>query len=151
APNLYWMGGRDYQLLPNYCSAFDICMMPFAMNASTQFINPTKGLEYMATGRPVVSTPVRDVVRQWSEIVRIASTAEEFIAASEAAMKAGRNDQRILRGLDLAREHSWESTVEQLQDLIKAAIAPADRPSAKKIAPLETATLEYSYASTPGS
>jgi len=56
SPNLFWMGGRDYQQLPNYCGAFDICLMPFAMNASTQYINPTKGLEYMATGKPVIST-----------------------------------------------------------------------------------------------
>ena len=69
SPNLFWLGGRDYQVLPNYCRAFDVNMMCFAMNAATQYINPTKGLEYMATGKPIVSTPVRDVVRQWSDIV----------------------------------------------------------------------------------
>ncbi|HSV15656.1 MAG TPA: family 1 glycosylhydrolase, partial [Tepidisphaeraceae bacterium] len=54
APNLYWLGGRDYQQLPNYCRAFDVNMMCFANNAATQYINPTKGLEYMATGKPIV-------------------------------------------------------------------------------------------------
>ena len=63
SPNLYWLGGRDYQQLPNYCAAFDVYMMPFAINAATQYINPTKGLEYMATGKPIVSTPVQDVVQ----------------------------------------------------------------------------------------
>src|SRR5438270_3257327 len=64
-PNLYFMGQRDYSVLPNYCRAFDICMMPFAINAATQYINPTKALEYFATGRPVISTPVKDVVNQY--------------------------------------------------------------------------------------
>ena len=55
-------------------------MMCFAINAATEFINPTKGLEYMATGKPIVSTPVKDVVNQWSDIVLIAKGAEEFVA-----------------------------------------------------------------------
>src|SRR5437763_120589 len=69
APNLFWMGGRDYTVLPNYCRAFDICMMPFAMNASTQYINPTKALEYFSTGKPVISTPIEEVIRQYSDLV----------------------------------------------------------------------------------
>ena len=69
-PNLYWLGGRDYQVLPNYCRAFDVNMMCFAINAATQYINPTKALEYLATGKPVISTPVKDVVRQYSDTGR---------------------------------------------------------------------------------
>ena len=67
--NLHWLGGRDYAELPAYAKSFDVCLMPFAMNEATRFINPTKALEYMATGRPIVSTPVQDVVRQFSDIV----------------------------------------------------------------------------------
>jgi hypothetical protein len=83
SPNLYWLGGRDYHQLPHFVSAFDVCMMCFAINAATEFINPTKGLEYMATGKPVVSTHVRDVVKQWSDIVYLAKGTKEFIAAAE--------------------------------------------------------------------
>ena len=75
-------------------------MMPFAMNASTQYINPTKGLEYMATGRPIISTPVRDVVRQWSDIVQIVRTPGEFVAAAEKLLNE-RDATRIEKGLDL--------------------------------------------------
>src|SRR3954466_342060 len=108
SPNLFWMGGRDYQQLPNYCAAFDICMMPFAMNASTQYINPTKGLEYMATGKPIIGTPVRDVVRQWSDIVYIANNAQEFIDAAEKLL----NDetfrkQQVEKGLALSAQNGW--------------------------------------------
>ena len=65
-PNLHWMGGRDYQQLPAYVKKFDVCLMPFAINEATEYINPTKALEYMATERPIVSTPVEDVVLQFS-------------------------------------------------------------------------------------
>ncbi len=151
APNLFWMGGRDYEQLPNYCAAFDFCMMPFAMNASTQYINPTKGLEYMATGRPIISTPVKDVVRQWSDIVTIANNASEFVAAAENWLRHP-DHSRIERGLAKARESSWESTVAHMQELIKQAISSAKRNSvSKKIEPLSQAELSYQYQHTQGS
>ena len=52
-PNLHWLGGRKYEELPACCKGFDVCLMPFAMNEHTEFINPTKSLEYMATGRTI--------------------------------------------------------------------------------------------------
>jgi beta-glucosidase/6-phospho-beta-glucosidase/beta-galactosidase len=150
APNLYWLGGRDYQQLPNYCRAFDVNMMCFANNAATQYINPTKGLEYMATGKPIVSTPVRDVVRQWSDIVYLAKNAEEFIAAAEQALKDPKGE-RVQRGLELAKKCSWESTVATMQQLIKEAIGKDDRRSVRDIEPLEESELEYVYMATQGS
>jgi beta-glucosidase/6-phospho-beta-glucosidase/beta-galactosidase len=150
SPNLYWMGGRDYQVLPNYCAAFDICMMPFAMNASTQYINPTKGLEYMATGRPIISTPVRDVVRQWSHLVDVVQTADEFVAAAERRLRDP-DAARIQKALDLAKQCSWEVTVDTMQGLIREAIRPQDRRSHKTITPVSETELEYQYQYTPGS
>jgi beta-glucosidase/6-phospho-beta-glucosidase/beta-galactosidase/glycosyltransferase involved in cell wall biosynthesis len=150
SPNLFWLGGRDYQQLPNYCRAFDINMMCFAMNAATQFINPTKGLEYMATGKPIISTPVRDVVRQWSNVVRLATTAEEFVAAAEDALRAGPQDDRIIRGIELAKRNSWESTVQSMQRLIRDAIAK-NGTDTKAIAPLSESELDYAYLATQGS
>jgi glycosyltransferase involved in cell wall biosynthesis len=120
--NLRWLGGRDYAQLPGYAKAFAVCLMPFAMNEATRFINPTKALEYMATGRPVVSTPVRDVVRQYREVVAIGNDHAEFVRACQRA--AVRPDlQRIGRGLDLAARNSWDSIVEQLEGKIEAALA----------------------------
>ena len=74
-PNLHWLGGRDYSLLPAYVKKFDVCLMPFAINEATEYINPTKALEYMATGKPIVSTPVEDVVLQFSAVVKIGQNA----------------------------------------------------------------------------
>ncbi len=78
------------------------------MNSATEFINPTKALEYMACGKPIVGTPVRDVVRQWSNIIRIAASPSEFIAAIEAALAAGQSDARVIAGTKLAQESSWD-------------------------------------------
>jgi beta-glucosidase/6-phospho-beta-glucosidase/beta-galactosidase/glycosyltransferase involved in cell wall biosynthesis len=149
-PNLFWLGGRDYQVLPNYCKAFDICMMCFAINAATEYINPTKALEYFATGKPVISTPVKDVVRQYSDVVDIVKTAAEFVAAAERILK-NRPTERIDKGLALANASGWENTVSTMQRLIKVAITKPDRRSGRKIVPLTEAELEYQYQATQGS
>jgi glycosyltransferase involved in cell wall biosynthesis len=125
-------------------------MMPFAINAATEYINPTKALEYLATGRPVIATPVKDVVRQYSDLVDIVNTAEEFVAAAERAMQAA-DKSRIERGIAKAKDSSWESTVKKMQSLITEAISRPDRRSAKKIEPLPRAELEYVYQATQGS
>ena len=91
-PNLHWMGGRDYQVLPNYVKKFDVCLMPFALNEATEYINPTKALEYMATERPIVSTPVEDVVLQFSSVVKISKSSEDFVHVS-ARKRRSRPDQ----------------------------------------------------------
>ncbi len=113
-PNLHWMGGRDYAELPLYVRKFDVCLMPFAINEATEFINPTKALEYMASGRPIVSTAVEDVVLQFDHVVDIASSRDEFVLACEKAIDE-RDQRRINLGLKLARQNSWESIVAQLE------------------------------------
>ena len=120
--NLHWLGGRDYSELPNYAKAFDVCMMPFALNKATEFINPTKALEYMATGRPIVSTAVEDVVLQFSEVVDIAATAADFI--HRCARRVARQDrQAIERGLRLVARNSWESIVTELERHVDDALS----------------------------
>ncbi|AIE84281.1 glycosyltransferase [Fimbriimonas ginsengisoli] len=128
APNLHWPGGRDYKVLPDYCAAYDVCMMCFALNEATQYINPTKALEYLATGKPVVSTPVSDVVRQYADTVAIASTPEDFVACIERALNAP-DEIMIQRGIEKARQASWEATVERMQELIDEAVGTAAAPA----------------------
>ena len=121
-PNLHWLGGRDYSLLPAYVKKFDVCLMPFALNEATEYINPTKALEYMATGKPIVSTPVEDVVLQFTGAVKISRTSEEFLALCADA--AAQPDAAcIKRGRDLAQRNSWESIVAAMEGHIADAIA----------------------------
>ncbi|HTQ09654.1 MAG TPA: glycosyltransferase [Fimbriimonadaceae bacterium] len=120
--NILWLGNRDYRSLPNYCKAFDICMMPFALNEATVYINPTKALEYMATGRPIIATPVRDVVRQYSDIVYIEAEAEGFIRRAEQILRDP-DEARVRRGIEKAAASSWDNTVEKMRNLIFEAVA----------------------------
>src|SRR5699024_145258 len=71
AENIHYLGMKDYDELPNYLKAMDITMMPFALNDATRFISPTKTLEYMAAGKPIVSTAIKDVVRHYADCVHI--------------------------------------------------------------------------------
>ena len=119
--NLRWLGGREYSDLPAYAKGFDVCMMPFAMNEATRFINPTKALEYMATGRPIVSTPVEDVVVQFSDVVTVARDAAAFAEACERGAVC-QESRPIERGLALAQRNSWESIVARLEEHIEEAL-----------------------------
>jgi glycosyltransferase involved in cell wall biosynthesis len=117
-PNLHWLGGRDYSQLPAYVKGFDVCLMPFAINEATEYINPTKALEYMATGRPIVSTAVEDVVLQFSGVVEIAGSHEEFMRKCRLAVSEP-NAAAIRRGRKLARNNSWDSIVEAMRGHIE--------------------------------
>src|SRR6266436_2531443 len=83
--NIYYLGGKAYGDLPRYVAGWDVALMPFAKNESTRFISPTKTPEYLAAGKPVVSTSIRDVVRPYGRegLVSIADTPKEFIEAVE--------------------------------------------------------------------
>jgi UDP-galactopyranose mutase len=136
-PNIAWLGGKDYSELPAYLSGWDVAMMPFAINDATKFISPTKTPEYLAAGRPVVSTPIKDVIRHYGELdaVRIARTPAEFIAACETALALPRENREWLRPVDaVLSTMSWDETAAQMQALITEAAAErrAVQPLAKK-------------------
>jgi glycosyltransferase involved in cell wall biosynthesis len=119
--NLHWLGKRDYAELPGYSKAFDVCLMPFALNAATEYINPTKALEYMATGKPIVSTPVADVVRNFGQVVRIGKTAEEFVALCRQAAEQP-DTEAIQRGFKMVEANSWERIVGDLERHVEEAM-----------------------------
>src|SRR6185369_3109313 len=83
--NIHYLGSKKYEELPGYLAGWDVALLLFARNESTRFISPTKTPEYLAAGKPVISTSIRDVVRPYGELelVRIADTPEEFIKAAE--------------------------------------------------------------------
>jgi glycosyltransferase involved in cell wall biosynthesis len=121
APNIYWLGQQDYADLPAFCKGFDVCLMPFALNESTQFINPTKALEYMATGKMIVSSAVPDVVTNFSSVVKIAGGHSEFIRLCHEAFE-NPDQAAATRGIRLAAENSWESIVSALEGHIAEAL-----------------------------
>ena len=123
-PNLHWIGARPYADLPALTKGFSACLMPFAMNAATEYINPTKALEYMAAGRPVVSTALDEVRLNFSGVAHVAGSHEEFIAhcMREVAEPTG---ARIQAGLELAAQNTWEALVARMEQRIAAVLTPA--------------------------
>jgi UDP-galactopyranose mutase len=123
-PNIHYLGGKKYEQLPAYLSGWDVALMPFAMNESTQFISPTKTPEYLAGGKPVVSTPVRDVVRHYGHLqgVEIASTPEEFVAACERMLNLDRDGDWLAEADLLLSATSWSTTQARMSGLIAAVL-----------------------------
>ena len=119
--NLHWLGQRSYAELPAYVKAFDVCLMPFALNDATENINPTKTLEYMAAGKPIVSTPVADVVRNFTPIVQVANSHDEFVALCRQAAAAP-DTRQIVRGIERARGATWDATVRAIHGHVLAAV-----------------------------
>jgi UDP-galactopyranose mutase len=122
--NIHYLGGKSYTELPGYLAGWDVAMMPFALNESTRFISPTKTPEYLAAGKPVISTSIRDVIRPYGELglVRIADTAEQFVKAAEAAMAEDAKD-RIPQADAFLSRLSWDRTWGQMNLKIEDAIA----------------------------
>ena len=121
AANIHYLGGKTYEQLPTYLSGWDVALMPFAMNESTQFISPTKTPEYLAGGKPVVSTPVRDVVRSYGHLqgVHIAHDADGFVRCCEKALVQSREGGDWLAEADLILSAtSWETTQARMSGLI---------------------------------
>lgn len=122
-PNIHYVGQQPYSRLPNFLKGFDVCLMPFAMNEATRYISPTKTLEYMAAHKPIVSTPVPDVVANWGHAVYIADDAagviravDEIGAESEAARAA-----RLAAYDAIVDRNTWDTIAAEMRRLIEEA------------------------------
>ena len=133
ASNIKWLGQKQYAELPQYAKAYDVCLMPFALNEATEYINPTKTLEYMAAGKPIVSTAVADVVRNFTPVVKVARSYDGFAAAVRASLNTP-DPQLIARGIGMAADASWESIVGKMRRLIAEAVA-SNTPATTEAAP----------------
>lgn len=118
-PNIHYLGSKCYGELPGYVAGWDVALMPFARNDATRFISPTKTPEYMAAGKPVVSTSIRDVVRPYGQqgLVRIADDAAAFVRACEDAM-AEDATIRIRKADAFLRHLSWDDTWSRIRLLM---------------------------------
>ncbi len=119
--NIHWLGQQRYEDLPAIVKGFDVCLMPFALNEATKYINPTKTLEYMAGGKPIVSTAVADVVRNFTPIVDVAYSQDEFLDAVDRAWREP-NANLIAQGIERAAGSSWDATVESMRNDVQQAV-----------------------------
>jgi UDP-galactopyranose mutase len=117
APNIHYLGMRSYEQLPAYLAHFDVALIPFALNESTRFLSPTKTLEYMAAHKPIVSTPIRDVIELYGDVVRVSYSPEEFSHHVECAL-AEDAKTRYARETSLLAQHSWDSIAQRMHQVI---------------------------------
>lgn len=121
--NIHYLGQQSYKALPQFLAGWDICLLPFALNDSTQFISPTKTLEYMAAELPIVSTAISDVSELYGEEVTIAVTHSDFIRACEKALNIPlaefRETTESMR--KILNNSSWNKTAEKMHKLIESA------------------------------
>jgi glycosyltransferase involved in cell wall biosynthesis len=124
APNLHYLGKQPYERLPNFLKAFDVCLMPFALNDATRYISPTKTLEYMAAHKPIVSTAVHDVVRNWGHVVYVAHDSSGFVAAVEQALAEDEQQRarRLAAERDILARNSWDQIARDMATLIETAL-----------------------------
>jgi glycosyltransferase involved in cell wall biosynthesis len=109
--NAHLLGPKDYKDLPLYLQGFDVCIIPYKLTEVTINARPLKLFEYLASGKPVVSTPLPSVL-PYQEVVRIGSTHEEFIQQIEKSLQE-KDESLKKKRIDLARENSWEKLVQK--------------------------------------
>ena len=123
--NIHYLGAKPYAELPRYIAGWDVALLPFAINEATRYISPTKTPEYLAAGKPVVSTPITDVIRPYGQmdLARIAGTPAEFIAAIEDALTPQATSSEWLERVDkFLAQTSWDQTWAAMSDLIDRSI-----------------------------
>lgn len=140
--NIHYLGKRGYEELPAYLSGWDVAMLPFAHNEATRFISPTKTPEYLAAGRPVVSTGIKDVVRPYGELglISIAESPEEFSRAIDFELLRRRNEQWQNQVSTFLSTTSWDATwsymssaIETVRAAKSAAVLPATESTGRYI------------------
>jgi glycosyltransferase involved in cell wall biosynthesis len=148
-PNIHWLGQQGYNDLPAFINGWDVCLLPFALNESTRFISPTKTLEYMACGRPCVSTAIRDVVEPYGHVVPIHADAAGFVSACEEIMQRTpvqkqKHDRAVA---DIIARTSWDATAHAMGELIAQAEAARDAQELPAVASISKELARASAAS----
>ena len=122
-PNIHYLGSKSYKELPRYIAGWEVAMLPFARNEATRFISPTKTPEYLAAGRPVVSTSIPDVVRPYGEegLARIADTPELFVDAIRAAL-CDPASRWLPRADAFLSGNSWDATWSRIAERLRTVV-----------------------------
>jgi UDP-galactopyranose mutase len=122
--NIHFIGMRDYKELPGYLAGWDVAMMPFELNEATKYISPTKTPEFLAAGKPIISTSIHDVVHPYADkkVVSIADTPSEFVAAIEQYLSTDRSKRWLSEVDALLETMSWDDIWKRMNDLMNKTI-----------------------------
>jgi len=116
-PNVVLTGPKPYSDLPDIMRAFDVCITPHRVTPFTESLNPLKLWEYLAAGKPIVSTNVAGF-RDYPQFVRVAADAESFALSVEDALREERAAGEARRAE--ARRHSWDARLDQVEEVLGA-------------------------------
>lgn len=124
SPNIHYLGSKSYHELPLYLSGWDIALIPFAINESTQFISPTKTPEYLAGGKPVISTPIIDVANPYEQLglVHIVKNVDEFIQAALLEFTNQYKEEWLTKVDSFLSDLSWDATWGKMNTLISESV-----------------------------
>lgn len=113
-PNVYFLGMKPYEELPKYLAAFDCAIVPYRLSDGVEFVQPVKTLEYMAGGKPVVSTAIPDVVKFMKDLVRVGETHDDFVQkVSEAIVEGGDRSEEYRV---MAAQRSWTDMADEFEN-----------------------------------
>jgi UDP-galactopyranose mutase len=151
--NIHYLGGKSYTELPQYLAGWDVALIPFALNESTRYISPTKTPEYLAAGKPVISTPIHDVISGYgnSGLVAIAHNAEEFAAALDRALEPPTDawKRAVAEKLSTSSwDRTWDSMSREIDRVLKPRTSAQHRQEAVtafRIASRPVRTERYDY------
>lgn len=113
-PNIHLLGKKPYKEVVNYLACFDVCLNLFRPNSLSKDVSPLKFYEYLATGKPILSTPQPDQVLQYADVVYIASSPEEFEEKCAQAIKE-RSNWHVQRRKELGKACSWDARVSEMR------------------------------------
>ena len=111
--NVHFLGLKPNELLPQYLAHFDACLNLFADNALSRDVSPLKFYEYLATGRPIVSTPQPEQVMQYAPLIQVATNPEEFSVKCAESLLDDLPERRAAR-MTAGRGCSWDARVAQM-------------------------------------
>ncbi len=119
--NTFFTGRLPYRKIPQLCSLFDVCILPWKMTEWIKHCNPLKLFEYMASGKPIVSVPIREVATFYSDIVSVADNKEDFLRCILFELEYDTENRRQKR-IEIANRNSWSRHIDKLSGLLKEKI-----------------------------
>ncbi|HEV8043142.1 MAG TPA: glycosyltransferase [Bryobacteraceae bacterium] len=119
-PNIHVLGMKSVPDLPGYIKGMDVCVMPYLVNETTRYIFPLKLFEYLASGKPIVATPI-PAVQQHADFIYVGRTADEIAALVDEALHENPAEQA--RRQKHAAAHDWNAHIRRKAELVKGLTA----------------------------
>ena len=107
--NIYILGGKEHHMLAQYINTFDVCIIPYAIEEYTKYVFPTKVFEYLALGKPIVSTALAEILNyeEFNNIISIAYDNKQFLSLLHQEIEMN-NEQKIIKRIEVSKNNSWD-------------------------------------------